>query len=167
PAAPAAVPVVGEAVLASWHQLVDDGALLAGEPYLAGTARPSVVRLSAATAAEIGARGGEPVRVSTGHGSITLPCELTEMPDRVVWVPTHSPGSHVRRCLAASAGAVVRIAASGLPRPAADDTFAVDERRGTAVGADVTAARDATVRVRTPMPPSGPSANGSRPEGRR
>ncbi|MCK9924522.1 NADH-quinone oxidoreductase subunit G [Frankia sp. AgPm24] len=115
PAAPAAVPGVGEAVLASWHQLIDDGVLLAGEPYLAGTARASVVRLSAATAAEIGVRDGEPVRVSTGHGSITLACAVTAMADRVVWVPTHSAGSHVRRSLGASAGAVVRIAASGLP----------------------------------------------------
>ncbi|CAO5175937.1 NADH-quinone oxidoreductase subunit G [Frankia sp. AiPs1] len=173
PAAPAAVPAAGQALLASWHQLVDDGALLSGEPYLAGTARPPVVRLSAATAAEIGARAGEPVRVSTGRGSITLPLELAALPDRVVWVPTHSPGSHVRRALGVTAGAVVRIAASALPRPAADDTFPVDQWRGTALGADLSAARDTTVQVRTPPPPapsapSAPGVNGSKPaEGRR
>jgi NADH-quinone oxidoreductase subunit G len=31
------------------------------------------------------------------------------MPDQVVWVPSFSPGSHVRRSLARSAGAVVRV----------------------------------------------------------
>ncbi|CAO5232163.1 NADH-quinone oxidoreductase subunit G [Frankia sp. AgKG'84/4] len=161
PAAPAAVPGAGEAILATWHQLIDDGALLADEPYLAGTGRPSVVRLSAATAVEIGARAGEPVRVSSGRGSITLPCEIAVLPDRVVWVPTHSPGSHVRRFLAERAGVLVRIAASSVPRPAADDTFPVDERGGTALGADFTAARDATVRIETPATaaaePPGPS----------
>ena len=35
--------------------LLDAGRLQDGEPHLAGTARPPVARLSAATAAEIGA----------------------------------------------------------------------------------------------------------------
>ncbi|WP_261554881.1 NADH-quinone oxidoreductase subunit G [Frankia tisae] len=119
PAEPASVPGPGEAVLATWHQLVDDGALLVDEPYLAGTARPARARLSAATATEIGAAAGDLVTVRSGRGSVTLPCELTVMPDRVVWVPTHSPGSHVRRSLAARAGVVVRIAAGGTARPTA------------------------------------------------
>ena len=45
--------------------LLDAGRLQDGEPYLAGTARPPVVRLSAATAAEIGADDGDLVTVGT------------------------------------------------------------------------------------------------------
>jgi NADH-quinone oxidoreductase subunit G len=114
-AEPAVVPSAGEAVLATWHQLVDDGALQAGEPYLAGTARRPLARISAATAAEIGASAGAPLTLTSGRGSITLPCEITAMPDRVVWVPTHSPGSHVRRFLAERSGVVVRISAARPP----------------------------------------------------
>jgi NADH-quinone oxidoreductase subunit G len=160
PAEPAPVPKPGEAVLASWHQLVDDGALLADEPYLAGTARPARVRLSAATAIEIGVAPGDLVTVRSGRGSVTLPCELAAMPDRVVWVPTHSAGSHVRRSLAARAGVVVRIAAGGTARPAGVDTFGVDQRRGTALGAELTAARDTAVTVERPPAGSRPPAAG-------
>ncbi|ONH59550.1 NADH-quinone oxidoreductase subunit G [Frankia sp. CcI49] len=99
----------GEALLATWHLNLDDGALQAGETYLAGTARPPRLLLSAATAAEIGAVEGQPVTASTARGSVTLPLEITEMPDRVVWVPTHSPDSHVRRSLAEHAGVLVRL----------------------------------------------------------
>jgi NADH-quinone oxidoreductase subunit G len=102
-------PSAGEAVLASWHQLLDDGSLQAGEPHLAATARRPVVRLSPATAAEIGAAAGDVVVVSSAAGSIRLPLAPTEMADRVVWVPTHSVGSHVRRDLGVAPGTVVRV----------------------------------------------------------
>ncbi|SNQ50960.1 NADH-quinone oxidoreductase subunit G [Frankia canadensis] len=127
-AAPAAVPAAGEAVLTSWHQLIDDGALQADEPYLAGTARVPVARISAATAAEVGARAGESLTVTSGRGSITLPCEIAVMPDRVVWVPTHSPGSHVRRLLAERSGVVVRLSAA---RPPGREETAGDETLGS------------------------------------
>ena len=52
-AARPAAPGIGEAVLSTWRMLLDAGRLQDGEPHLAGTARPPVVRLSAATAAEI------------------------------------------------------------------------------------------------------------------
>ncbi|MCG5431519.1 NADH-quinone oxidoreductase subunit G [Mycobacterium sp. MYCO198283] len=107
---PAAGP--GEALLATWRLLLDRGRLQDGEPHLAGTARPAVARLSAATAAEIGAV--ETVTVSTAHGSLTLPLQITAMPDRVVWVPGNSPGSSVYPVLRATAGAVVRVS-SGSP----------------------------------------------------
>ncbi|MBL7511143.1 molybdopterin dinucleotide binding domain-containing protein, partial [Frankia nepalensis] len=110
-------PPAGHALLASWHQLIDDGALQAGEPYLAGTARPARALLSAATAAEIGAVEGGLVTVSTDRGTVTLPLEIAVLPDRVVWVPTHSPGSHVRRALAGATGGLVRIAAQALDAP--------------------------------------------------
>jgi NADH-quinone oxidoreductase subunit G len=108
-AAPAA-PGVGEAVLATWRLLLDLGSLQEGEPHLAGTARPAVARLSAATAAEVGAVDRETVTVSSDSGSVTVPLLVTAMPDRVVWLPAHSAGADVQTDLAARAGSIVRIA---------------------------------------------------------
>ena len=103
----------GEAVLAGWRMLLDAGRLQDGEPHLAGTARPVVARLSAATAAGIGASDGEAVTVSTARGSIVLPLEITEMADGVVWLPLNSPGSAVHRELGVTIGAVVTINSGG------------------------------------------------------
>jgi NADH-quinone oxidoreductase subunit G len=100
-------PGVGEAALATWRMLLDAGRLQDDERYLAGTAKAPVARLSAATAEEIGADGK--VTVATAHGEITLPLEITDMPDRVVWVPANSPGSAVYRDLGVQAGDVVKI----------------------------------------------------------
>ncbi len=102
-------PARGQAVLAGWRMLLDAGRLQDGEPYLAGTARTPAVRLSEATAAEIGLSNGELVMVSTDRGTITLPLEVTDMADRVVWLPLNSPGCHVHRELGVTTGAVVSI----------------------------------------------------------
>jgi NADH-quinone oxidoreductase subunit G len=103
----------GEAVLATWHHLIDLGSLLDGDEYLAGTARTPQVVLSKGTAATLadgaGVADGDPVTVSTERGAITLPALLAEMPDGVVWLPTNSPGSTVRRTLGVTSGAVVKI----------------------------------------------------------
>ncbi len=111
PPEPAPVPAAGEAVLAGWRMLLDSGRLQDGEPYLAGTARPPVARLSAATAASIGAADGGLLTVSADGGSVTLPLEVTEMADGVVWLPLNSSGSVVHRDLGVTVGAVVRIEA--------------------------------------------------------
>ncbi|MDP9465983.1 MAG: NADH-quinone oxidoreductase subunit G, partial [Actinomycetota bacterium] len=105
-------PEAGQALLASWHWLLDDGSLQDGEPFLAGTAKRPRLHLSAATAAEIGALEGTSVTVSSERGSLTLPLVVAEMPDRVVWVPMRSPDAAVRRDLAVLPGSVVRIAAA-------------------------------------------------------
>ena len=102
-------PGQGEAVLTGWRMLLDSGRLQDGEPHLAGTARTPVVRLSADTAAEIGATEGDAVAVSTSRGSITLPLNVTDMPDRVVWLPLNSPGSAVHQQLGVTIGSVVKI----------------------------------------------------------
>ncbi|HEX6235299.1 MAG TPA: NADH-quinone oxidoreductase subunit G [Jiangellaceae bacterium] len=113
PAPPAARPAdqqqpgAGEVRLATWRLLLDDGRLQAGEPHLAGTARRPVAQLSAATAAAAGVDSD--VTVATEHGAITLPVEITDMPDGVVWVPQYSPGSHVHDMLRAVAGDVVAL----------------------------------------------------------
>jgi NADH-quinone oxidoreductase subunit G len=112
-AAAVPTPGEGEAVLATWRMLLDLGRLQDGEPHLARTARRPVVRLSPATAAEIGAAEGDLVVVSTGHGTVTLPLAITDLPDRVVWLPAKSPGCVVHRDLGVGAGATVHIAVAG------------------------------------------------------
>ncbi|HEX2772906.1 MAG TPA: NADH-quinone oxidoreductase subunit G, partial [Micromonosporaceae bacterium] len=125
PAAPRVAPVAppkvgdGEALLATWHHLIDLGSLTDGDEYLGGTARLPVVRLAKAAAAALGVTDGEPVTVGTDRGAITLPAEITDMPTGVVWLPTNSPGSTVRRSLGATSGAVVRLSA-GRTEPAAE-----------------------------------------------
>lgn len=108
-------PDAPEAVLAGWRMLLDGGRLQDGEPYLAGTARPAVARLSPSTANAIGAADGRPLTVSTADGSVTLPLEVTAMADGVVWLPLNSPASAVHRDLGVTVGAVVRIQAGGAP----------------------------------------------------
>ncbi|GGK91498.1 NADH-quinone oxidoreductase subunit G [Nocardia jinanensis] len=109
PAAQPAHPGPGTAVLASWRMLLDLGRMQDGEPNLAGIARPPVVRLSAATAEEVGAAEGDPVTVTTRRGAVTLPLAVTEMPDRVVWLPMNSPGSSIHTDLGARPGDVVTL----------------------------------------------------------
>lgn len=105
----------GEVVLVGWRMLLDQGRLQDGEPYLAGTARPSIVRLSAATAAGIGAADGDVVSVSSGRGEVSLPLVITEMVDGVAWLPLNSPSSAVHDQLAVTMGAVVQIEREATP----------------------------------------------------
>ena len=129
PQALAPVPERGEALLATWRLLLDRGRLQDGEPFLAGTAKAAVARLSPATAAEIGA--GEAVTVSTDRGEVTLPLEVTaDLPDRVVWLPTNSAGCSLYRDLGAVAGDVVRIAGGVLAGATAATAAASDENAG-------------------------------------
>ncbi|GLX05898.1 NADH-quinone oxidoreductase subunit G [Microbispora sp. NBRC 16548] len=112
PAAPAVTgrpvrePQAGEAVLATWHLLLDDGRLQDGEPYLAGTARTAAALLSEATAAEIGAVDGGKITIGD---DVVVPVRVADLPDRVVWVPSNSAGLSVTRDLRAVAGDVVTI----------------------------------------------------------
>ncbi|HWD05401.1 MAG TPA: NADH-quinone oxidoreductase subunit G [Amycolatopsis sp.] len=107
---PAPVPGAGQAVLATWRQLIDNGSLQDDEPHLKATQRPPVARLSAKTAEGLSLPGaGATVRVSTERGAITLPVEVADLPDGVVWLPGNSDGSAVRAALAAGHGALVQI----------------------------------------------------------
>jgi NADH-quinone oxidoreductase subunit G len=121
PASPAVAPgrldepASGEAMLATWHQLIDLGALQDGDEHLAGTARPAVARIGKATAAALRVVDGNPLRIETERGAITLPVLIVDgMMTGVVWVPANSPGSTVRRTLAADHGSVVRVSAGGV-----------------------------------------------------
>jgi NADH-quinone oxidoreductase subunit G len=109
----AATPARGQAVLASWHHLLDNGSLQDGDGHLAGTARTPVVRISKSTAADLGVADGDAVTVGTARGAITLPALVTDMVDGVAWVPTNSPGSTLRRTLGVAEGALVEISTGG------------------------------------------------------
>ena len=109
PAGTPPAPAAGTAALATWALLLDAGRGQDGEAHLAGTAHRAVARMSAATAAEAGVSDGGDVIVSTDAGWITVPVVITEMPDRVVWLPTNSPGCTVRADLGADTGAVVSL----------------------------------------------------------
>ncbi|VEI13704.1 NADH-quinone oxidoreductase subunit G [Trueperella bialowiezensis] len=99
----APVPAVGpgQAVLASWKQMLDAGALLSHEPHLAKTARKPVAVMSPNTAA-----GATTVTLRGPKGTLTLDAVTQAMPDGVVWVPQNSPGSQIH-LIGANAGDVV------------------------------------------------------------
>ncbi|MFI7438431.1 NADH-quinone oxidoreductase subunit G [Nonomuraea indica] len=107
---PEPAPAAGEALLATWHRLLDDGRLQDGEPYLAGTARPAEALLSPDTAAEIGVTDGDKLVIGgPGPNPVTLPVRVADLPDRVVWVPANSGGCSVTRDLSVVAGDIVTI----------------------------------------------------------
>ncbi|MFD9072876.1 molybdopterin-dependent oxidoreductase, partial [Streptomyces lasiicapitis] len=111
-------PAAGEAVLAGHRLLLDQGRLQEGDDALAGTRHPAVARLSAATAAEAGVQDGDTLAVTGSGGVTTLPLQVTEMPDRVVWLPLNSTGGGVTSDTGARPGALVRIGPATLPEPA-------------------------------------------------
>ncbi|HEY3896332.1 MAG TPA: NADH-quinone oxidoreductase subunit G [Pseudonocardiaceae bacterium] len=105
------VPTVGEgeAVLATWRRLLDNGSMQEGEPHLAGTARPVQALVCEATAADLGLHIGGKVTVSTSRGSVTLPLDVADLPPGVVWLPGNSGPATVRSSLGAGHGAVVKV----------------------------------------------------------
>ncbi|WP_425575428.1 NADH-quinone oxidoreductase subunit G [Streptomyces lavendulocolor] len=100
----------GEAVLAGHRLLLDLGVLQEGDEALAGTRHAAVARLSAATAAETGVKDGDPVSVTGPAGSVDLPLRVTDMPDRVVWLPLNSTPGGVPHALGTTPGHLVRLA---------------------------------------------------------
>ncbi|MGW2252372.1 NADH-quinone oxidoreductase subunit G [Kitasatospora sp. NPDC001660] len=122
-------PATGQAVLAGWRQLLDNGSLQEGDPHLAGTRHRAVARLSPVTAREVGARQGEDLRVTGPAGSLTLPLEVTEsLPDRTVWIPLNSTPGGAHRTLGTVVGQLVTIAATDAV-PAVADAAAEGEDR--------------------------------------
>ncbi|GGR73179.1 NADH-quinone oxidoreductase subunit G [Streptomyces aureoverticillatus] len=111
-------PAAGEAVLAGHRLLLDQGRLQEGDDALAGTRHAAVARLSAATAAEAGVKDGDTLAVTGPAGVTTLPLLVTQMPDRVVWLPLNSTGGGVTSDTGARPGELVRIGPAVLPAPA-------------------------------------------------
>ncbi|MFF3711928.1 NADH-quinone oxidoreductase subunit G [Streptomyces phaeochromogenes] len=102
-------PASGEAVLAGHRLLLDQGRLQEGDTALAGTRHAAHARVSAATAAEAGVKNGDLLAVTGPSGVVELPLQITEMPDRVVWLPLNSAGGGVASDTGALPGALVRI----------------------------------------------------------
>jgi NADH-quinone oxidoreductase subunit G len=111
PARPPAAPGSGQAVLATWRQLLDNGSLQDDEPHLAATARPPVAALSPRTAQRLNLAPAQSIEVRSGSGSITVSSEVVEMPDDVVWLPAYSGPSKVHPELGVGHGALVEITA--------------------------------------------------------
>ncbi|WP_030565391.1 NADH-quinone oxidoreductase subunit G [Streptomyces aureocirculatus] len=111
-------PAAGEAVLAGHRLLLDQGRLQEGDDALAGTRHAAAARLSAATAAEAGVKDGDLLAVTGLAGATTLPLLVTQMPDRVVWLPLNSSGGGVTSDTGARPGDLVRIGPAVLPGPA-------------------------------------------------
>ncbi|MFI5807935.1 NADH-quinone oxidoreductase subunit G [Streptomyces sp. NPDC051561] len=109
----------GEAVLAGHRMLLDQGKLQDGDEALAGTRHASVARLSAATAAETGVKHGDILEVTGPSGSVQLPLQVTEMPDRVVWLPMNSVGGGVLSDTGARPGQLVTLAPAVTSAPGA------------------------------------------------
>ncbi|GGX30944.1 NADH-quinone oxidoreductase subunit G [Streptomyces malachitofuscus] len=102
-------PAAGEAVLAGHRLLLDQGLLQLGDEALAGTRHAARARVSAATAAEVGVKDGDLLSVTGSAGSVELPLAVTDMPDRVVWLPLNSVGGGVPSGTGALPGSLVRI----------------------------------------------------------
>jgi NADH-quinone oxidoreductase subunit G len=132
----AAAPQAGEAVLATWHLLLDDGRMQDGEPYLAGTARQAEALVSAATAAESGVADGDKITVTTERGSLSLPVRIADLPDRVVWLPSNSAGRSVTRDLHATAGGIVKIGTVYGSEPGVASTVSPERAPGTAAAGE-------------------------------
>ncbi|WP_165986772.1 NADH-quinone oxidoreductase subunit G [Streptomyces sp. YIM 98790] len=108
-----ALPEPGTAVLAGHRMLLDQGRLQDGDEALAATRHAAPARLSAATATAAGlAADAAAVTVTGPAGSMTLPLEITEMPDGVVWLPLNSTGGGVHHDLGAVPGQRVTLAAA-------------------------------------------------------
>ncbi|MGI5469511.1 NADH-quinone oxidoreductase subunit G [Streptomyces sp. CA-132043] len=116
-------PGAGEAVLAGHRLLLDLGRMQEGDAALAGTRHAAVARMSAATAAEAGLKDGAEVLVTGPHGAVAFPLLVSEMPDRVVWLPLNSQGGGVPHDTGANPGDLVTVAAmTAGPAAPADGT---------------------------------------------
>ena len=100
-----------EALLASWRLLLDAGSLQDGEANLAGTAHPSVAVISSERASRLGVNEGELIRVSTKHGAITLPCQISDIEASSVWIPRNSVESRAIATLGIATGSVMVVKA--------------------------------------------------------
>ncbi len=79
-----------QVVLDSWRLLIDDGRGQDGQEQYKATARRAVIRASEATFKAFDVEPGQPATLSTDRGGVTLPTEVADLPDGVVWAPGNS-----------------------------------------------------------------------------
>lgn len=99
--------------LSTWNQLIDDGALQEGEPFLAATARNVVAGIHPSTAAAHSISEGDVVEVSTPAGKISVEAVFVDGAENTIWLPTNSGESKVRQLLGAAHGQPVTINRGG------------------------------------------------------
>jgi NADH-quinone oxidoreductase subunit G len=95
--------------LATWRMNLDGGALQDGEPFLAGTARADIARLSPATADRLGLADGADITVASSTGAVRLPLAVSQMADDVVWLPARAGRAPLSTTLAAHHGDLVTV----------------------------------------------------------
>lgn len=105
-------PAASGVLLDTWKQLIDDGRGQDGQVEYKMTARPAVIKASAATLAAASIKPGDIATISTAHGSVSLTTQVADMADDVVWVPTNN-GSHITSVLGVSMGQPVTLKAGG------------------------------------------------------
>jgi NADH-quinone oxidoreductase subunit G len=89
-------PAAKSLALATWKQLLDNGSMQDGDDNLRATARNAVARVSQSVYAACG-----PTITLTGdRGEWTLPAEVADLADGVVWVPANNAGNGVLADLA-------------------------------------------------------------------
>ena len=110
-----------------WKLLVDNGSMQDGDKAYRATGRVPVARVVARRRTT---RYGPTVTLTGDRGSVTLPAELADLADGVVWVPANSFGNGVLADLA-SPGSRVTVKGAELMIAAwsADDLSAVRARR--------------------------------------
>ena len=84
--------------LATWKQLLDNGALQDGDVNLRATARPAVAKVTQETFEML--KGADEVILTGDRGSVTLPMEVADLAPGTVWVPANSFGNGVLADLA-------------------------------------------------------------------
>jgi NADH-quinone oxidoreductase subunit G len=94
--------------LATWKQLLDNGSMQDGDDNLRATARNAVARVSQAVLDAC----GDTVTLTGDRGEWTLPAEVADLPDGVVWVPANNAGNGVLADLA-SPGSRVTVKGAG------------------------------------------------------
>ncbi len=82
--------------LATWKQLLDHGSMQDGDDNLRATARPAVARVGQSVFDAC----GPTVTITGDRGEWSLPAEVADLPDGVVWVPANSFGNGVLADLA-------------------------------------------------------------------
>lgn len=99
----------GTVVLDTWRTMIDDGRAQDGAASYQATARPFVLRATAATLAAAGIEDGGQATVVGPQGSINVTAEVAEGVDGVIWLPQNSAGLRLIETIGAQAMDRVRL----------------------------------------------------------